>query len=72
VHTEAAFQKKPRPVRGGACRLTINLDVDTGTRPSDLNIRLADAAPLLDNDIAAAGTPADREVAVPVDAFLAA
>jgi hypothetical protein len=50
----------------GASRSPINLDVDTGTRSSDLNTRLSHAAPLLDDHITVTGTPADGEVTVSV------
>ena len=54
----------------GASRSPINVDVDTGTRPSDLNTRLSHATAFLDDYIAVTATPADREVAVSVDALL--
>jgi hypothetical protein len=44
-------------------------DVDTGTRPSDLNTRLSHAAALLDCYIVVTDAPANRYVAVAVDAF---
>jgi hypothetical protein len=55
----------------GASRLP-NVDVDTGTRPSDLNTRLSHAAAFLDDDIAVTDSSADRDVAVAVDAFFLA
>jgi len=53
----------------GASRSPINVDVDTGTRPSDFNTRLSHAAAFLDDYIAVTASPADREVAVSVDAL---
>src|SRR5437660_5436164 len=43
-----------------------NVDVDTGTRPSDLDARLAHAAALLDDHVAVTPASADGDVAVPV------
>ena len=56
---------------GGANR-SPNVDVDAGTRPSDLNTRLSHVAALLDCYTAVADAPANRYIAVAVDAFFAA
>ncbi|MBV8243677.1 MAG: hypothetical protein JOY75_23090 [Hyphomicrobiales bacterium] len=56
----------------GGADTSPNVEVDTRTRPSDLNTRLARAAALLDDDIAVTDAPANRYVAVAVDAFLVA
>jgi hypothetical protein len=57
------------PAQSGGADTSPNFDVDTRTRPSDLNTRLARAAALLDDDIAVTDAPANRYVAVAVDAF---
>ena len=67
---ESAESKGPAH-RGGANR-SPNVDVDTGTRPSDLDTRLSHAAALLDDYIAVTDAPAHRDVAVAVDAFFLA
>ncbi|MBV8110064.1 MAG: hypothetical protein JOZ35_02230 [Hyphomicrobiales bacterium] len=60
------------PAQLGGADTSPNVDVDTRTRPSDLNTRLARAAALLDDDIAVTDAPANRYVAVAVDAFFVA
>src|SRR5215831_257292 len=57
------------PAQSGGANRSPNFDVDTGTRPSDLNPWLSHAAALLDDDIAVTDASADRDVAVAVDAF---
>jgi hypothetical protein len=57
------------PAQSGGADMSPNFDIDTGTRPSDLNIRLSYAAALLDCYIAVTDAPANRYVAVAVDAF---
>src|SRR5262245_720912 len=65
------IKSKTPPIEAGA-NGSPNVDVDTGTRPSDLNTRLAHAAALLDHYIAVTDAPPDRDVAVAVDAFFLA
>src|SRR5262245_36496928 len=65
------IKSKTPPIEAGA-NGSPNVDVDTGTRPSDLNARLSHAATLLDHYIAVTNAPADRDVAVAVDAFFLA
>ena len=60
------------PAQSGGANGSPNVDIDAGTRPSDLNTRLSHAAALLDCYIAVADAPADRDVAVAVDAFFLA
>src|SRR5262245_26681667 len=65
------IKSKTPPIEAGANR-SPNVDVDAGTRSSDLNARLAHAAALLDHYIAVTNAPPDRDVAVAVDAFFLA
>src|SRR5262249_45491598 len=65
------LKAKAPPNQGGANR-SPNVDVDPGTRPSDLNTGLPHAAALLDHYIAVTNAPPDRDVAVAVDAFFLA
>jgi hypothetical protein len=64
--------ERKSPAQSGGANRSPNVDVDAGTRPSDLNTRLSHAAALLDCYIAVADAPADRDVAVAVDAFFIA
>src|SRR5262249_61448518 len=64
---EAAVKRKAPPILGGAFR-SIDVESETGTRPSDLDARLAHAAALLDDDTAVTIASADRDVAIPVHA----
>jgi len=64
----APAERKP-PAQLGGADTSPNFDVDTRTRPSDLNTRLSYAAALLDCHIAVTDAPANRYVAVAVDAF---
>ena len=70
VMVEPAERKSP--AQSGGTNRSPNVDVDTGTRPSDLNARLAHAAALLNHYIAVTNAPPDRDVAVAVDAFFLA
>src|SRR5262245_63954780 len=65
------IKSKTPPIEAGA-NGSPNVDVDAGTRPPDLNARLAHAAALLDHYIAVTNAPPDRDVAVAVDAFFLA
>src|SRR5215475_6483138 len=60
-------KKKSRPFWTGAFR-SIDVESETGTRPSDLDAGFAHAAALLDDDIAVTIASADRDVAIPVHA----
>jgi hypothetical protein len=64
--------ERKSPAQSGGTNRSPNVDVDTGTRPSDLNTRLARAAAFLDCYIAVTHAPANRYVAVAVDAFFVA
>src|SRR5262249_31310484 len=57
------------PAQSGGANRSPNVDVDTGTRPSNLNTRLSYAAALLDCYTAVTDAPANRYVAVAVDAL---
>jgi hypothetical protein len=61
--------KGKAPPQSGGANGSPKFDVDTRTRPSDLNTRLSYAAALLDCHIAVTDAPANRYVAVAVDAF---
>jgi hypothetical protein len=64
--------KRKSPVHfGRGWKSPIYLDIDTGTRPPDLNTRFSHATALLDGYITVA-TSADGQVAVSVDAFFVA
>jgi hypothetical protein len=64
--------KRKSPVHfGRGWKSPIYLDIDSGTRPPDLNTRLSHVAALLDGYITVA-TSADGQVAVSVDAFFVA
>jgi hypothetical protein len=60
------------PAQSGGANRSPNFDVHTRTRPSDLNIRLSHAVALLDDYTAVTNAPANRYVAVAVDAFFLA
>ena len=57
------------PAQSGGANRSPNVDVDAGTRPSNLNTRLSHAAALLDCYIAVTDAPANRYVAVAVNAL---
>jgi len=57
------------PAQSGGANRSPNVDVDAGTRPSNLNTRLSHAAALLDCYIAVTDAPANRYVAVAVHAL---
>jgi len=63
------LKEKAPPILDGASSSPINVDLDTGARPSDLNTRLSHAATFLDDYIAVTATSADCEVAISVDAL---
>ena len=69
VTVEPAERKGP--AQSGGANRSPNVDVDAGTRPSDLNTWLSHATALLDCYIAVADAPANRYVAVAVDALFA-
>ena len=73
VPSQAIVESAERkgPAQSGGANRSPNFDVDTRTRPSDLNTRLAYAATLLDCYIAVTDAPANRYVAVAVDALFA-
>jgi hypothetical protein len=68
--------QRPEPSRQSRRSLSTDLDVDAGSRPSDLHTRVAiPIAALLDNHIAIAGAAAanrDIAVAIALDALLVA
>jgi hypothetical protein len=64
--------KKEAPPNLDGANRSSNVDVDTGARPPDLNVRLSHAAALLDGYIAVTDAPADRDVAIAVNTFFVA
>jgi hypothetical protein len=61
-------EKEAPPISGGTRGSPF--DLDSGTRPSDFNAWFANAAPLLDSDIAVTNASTDRYVAVAMHAIL--
>jgi hypothetical protein len=70
-HPSSPEDKGPA-LSDGAGNLPTHVDLDTGTRPSDLDVRLSMPAPFLDDHLAITAASADRYVAIPLDATLVA
>jgi hypothetical protein len=64
--------EKQRPVLSDeAGNSSIHLDIDTGTRPPDLNARLSMPAAFLDDYVTITPTSPDRQIAVAIGALFA-